>query len=78
MMAASEKMAELVSKENGEECERERQAGGERGWVFVEKSEGVEEFVKGDSLVVGVGDGELSAGDEAGAKSEEKQEAGEV
>lgn len=72
MMAAGEEMAEFMSEENGEQSESEGQAGGESGGVFVKKSEGVEEFVEGDGLIVGVGDGKLSAGDEAGAKSEEK------
>ena len=70
MMAAGEEMAELVSEENGEQGEGEREAGGEGGGMFVKKSEGVEEFVEGDGLVVGVGDGELRAGDETGAKGE--------
>ena len=77
MMAAGEEMAEFVGEKNGEQSEGEGEAGGEAGGMLVEKFEGANEFVEGDGLIVGVGDGELRAGDEAGAKSEEEENAGE-
>lgn len=77
MMAAGEKMAELMGQENGQESGREGQAG-EKGYrIFVEKRESAEEFVERDGLIVSVGGGELRAGGEAGAQSKEKKPNGE-
>jgi hypothetical protein len=78
MMAASEEVAEFVREENGEQCESERQAGGESGGVFVKQREGFDKLVQGNGLILCIGDGELSAGDETSAESEEKKDAGEV
>jgi hypothetical protein len=46
--------------------------------MSVKKSEGVDKFVERNGLILRVGDGELSAGNEAGAKSEEKENAGKI
>ena len=73
VVAASEKVTELMGEKNGEQSGREREAGEESGGIFVEESEGAEELVDGDGLVVGIGDGELGAGDEASAKREEEE-----
>jgi len=70
MVAAGKEMAELVGEKNGEQGESKRQAGGETERVFVEEREGPEEFVEGEGFVAGVSDGELCAGDEAGAERE--------
>lgn len=42
---------------------------------MVEEFEGAEKFIEGDGFILGVGDGELRAGDKAGAKSEEEENA---
>jgi hypothetical protein len=76
MAAAGEEVAEFVSEENGEKREGEGQASQKTGRILEEESEGTEEFVHGSGLVVGVGDGELRAGNEAGAKREEKERDG--
>lgn len=77
VIAASEVMTELVRQKNGQERERERQPSKERGRVFVEEREIVDEFVEGDRLVLRVGNGKLGAGDQASAKREKKQNASE-
>lgn len=74
MMAASEKVAQLMGEKNGEQGESKRNAGDEASRVFVEKREGVDKFVEGSCLIISVGDGELCAGGEAGTKSEKKQD----
>lgn len=77
VVAAGEKMAELMGQENGQESGREGQAG-EKGYgIFVEQRESAEEFVERDSLIVSVGGGELRAGGETGAQSKEKEPNGE-
>lgn len=77
VVAAGEKMAELMGQENGQESGREGQAG-EKGYgIFVEQGESAEEFVERDGLIVSVGGGELRAGGEAGAQSKEKKPDGE-
>jgi hypothetical protein len=40
--------------------------------MAIDQREGANEFVPRDGFVVSVGDGEMRAGDEAGAKSQEK------
>ena len=45
--------------------------------MAIDQGERAEEFVPGDGFVVGVGNGEVGAGDEAGAKRQDKQQAGE-
>ncbi len=72
MMAAGEEVAELMGEKNGEQGERERQSGSEGSRMFIKKSEGVEELVERNGLIPHVGDGKLSSGDQAGAKSEKK------
>ncbi len=73
VVAASEKVTELMGEKNGEQSDSEREAREQSGGIFVEESEGAEELVDGYGLVVGVGDGKLGAGDEAGAKREEEE-----
>jgi len=77
MVAAGKEMAELVGEKNSEQGESKRQAGGETERVFVEEREGAEEFVEGEGFVPSIGDGELCAGDEAGAEGKEEQDASE-
>lgn len=69
MMAAGEKVAQLMSEKNGEQGKGERNAGGKACRMFVEKRESVDEIVIGSRLIIRVGDRELRAGDQAGAKS---------
>jgi len=76
VMAAGEEMAELVGEKDGEQGQSEGKSGSEGERMAVEEREGAEEFVPGDGFVVGVGDGEVRAGDEAGAKGEEEEGAG--
>ena len=45
--------------------------------MAINEREGANEFVPGDGFVVGVGDGEMRAGDKAGAKGEEKEQTSE-
>jgi len=73
MTAAGKEMAEFVGEKDGEEGESERQAGKQRGGVFVEEREGADEFVNGGGLLVGVGGGELRAGHEAGGEGAKKE-----
>ena len=40
--------------------------------MAIDQRERAKEFVPGDGFVVGVGNGEVRAGDEAGAKGQEK------
>ena len=40
--------------------------------MTIDQRERANEFVPGDGFVVGVGDGEVGAGDEAGAEGQEK------
>lgn len=77
MVAAGKEMAKLVGKENGEEGGGERHALEKAERIFVKESEGAEKLVQGDSLVVSIGDGKLSAGDEASRESGEEEENGE-
>ena len=72
MMTTGEDMAEFMGEQNGEQSESEGQSGGEGHGMLVEKFEGVEEFVERNGLIVRIGDGKLSAGDQAGAKSKKK------
>jgi hypothetical protein len=44
--------------------------------VFVKQGEGFEKLVEGNGLILRIGDGKLGAGDQAGAKREKKQDAG--
>jgi len=75
MVAASKEMTELVGEEDGHQGEGEGETGGEAERVFVKKSERAEKFVRREGLVPGISGGELRAGDEAGAKGEEEEEA---
>jgi hypothetical protein len=77
MVAAGEEMAEFVGEKNGQESGGEGEAGEKSGRIFVEESEGTEEFVERGGLMVGVSDGELCASGEAGAEREEKERDGE-
>ena len=72
VVAAGEKMAEFVGEQDGQERQGEGESGGEGERLAIDEREGMNEFVPGDGFVVGVGDGEMSAGDEAGAKRQEK------
>ena len=78
MMAASEEVAELMGEENGEQSESEGQAGGKSHGMSVKKGEGAHKFVERNSLILCVGDGELSTGDQARAQSEEKKNTGKI
>jgi hypothetical protein len=62
MMTAGKEMAELMGEQNREQSEGEGQTGGESRGVFVKESEGVEKLVERNSLILSVGDGELSSG----------------
>ena len=70
MVAAGEEMAEFVGQKNGEQGEGEGEASGEARGMLVEEFEGADKFVEGDGFILRVGDGELSAGNEAGAERE--------
>jgi len=71
-------MAELMREQDGEQSEGEGQARSKSGGMLVKKCEGVDKFVERDGLILRVGYGELSAGDEAGAKSEQEENAGKI
>ena len=75
MMTAGEEMAEFMGEQNGQQSEGEGQACCKGAWVFVKKGEGFEELVEGNGLILRVGEGKLSSGDETGAKREKKQSA---
>jgi len=72
MMSASEEMAKLMGEQNGEQGEREGQAGSKGRGAFIEEGKGMDEFIEGNGLILRIGGGELSAGDKAGAKGQEK------
>jgi hypothetical protein len=76
-MTAGKKMAEFVGEKNGEEGQGKRKAADERRGVRVQEFEGLDEFVPGDGLMFGIGDGEMRARDEASTKREEKEQDGE-
>ena len=76
VVATGKKVAELVGEKDGQEGESEGKSGSEGERVAVEEREGAQEFVPRDGFIVGVGDGEVRAGDEAGAKGEEEEGAG--
>jgi hypothetical protein len=77
MVAAGEEVAQFVGEKNGQQSGGEGQADKESGGVFVEESEGAEEFVERGGLMVGIGDGELGAGGQTSTESEEEQRYGE-
>lgn len=77
MTAAGEEVAEFVGEEDCQESGGERKSGEKAGWIFIEESEGAEKFVERSGLVVGVGDGELCAGDETSGKREKEKRDGE-
>ena len=70
MVAAGEEMAEFMGEKNREQGESKGKAGGKTGGMLIEKFEGMDKLVERGGLIVGVGDGELCAGCEAGAKRE--------
>jgi len=72
MMAASEVMRELVHEQDGQQCQREWQAGGESSWLVIEQSEVVEEFFKREGFAMGISDGKLRAGHQTRAQSGEE------
>jgi hypothetical protein len=76
MITAGEEVAELVSEKNSEQSDGERDSRGEAGGMLVEKLKGADIFINGSGLIVGVSDGELSAGGEASAKSKKEEYAG--
>jgi hypothetical protein len=76
VVPASEEMAELVSEKNSEQGDGEGDSRGEADGMLVKKLEGADVFIEGSRLIVGVGDGELSAGGKASTKCEEEQDAG--
>jgi len=78
MMTTGKEMAELMREQDGEQSEGERQAGGKSWWVFVKKGEGAQKLIERNGLILRVGEGELGAGNEAGAKSEEKKNTGKI
>lgn len=73
MMPASEEVAELVGEENGEQGDSKGKARAKCGGMFVKQGEGANKFVERDSLILGVGDGELGSRNEASAKGEKEQ-----
>ena len=75
VMAAGEKMSQLMCEKNGEQGKSKRNASREACRMFVEERESVDEFVIRSRLIICVSDRELSAGDQAGAKSKQKQDA---
>lgn len=68
MVPTSEEVAEFVGEENSQEGSRERHASEKACGIFVKESESGEKIVERNGLIVSVGDGELRAGDETGAK----------
>ena len=77
VVAAGEVVSEFVHEQDGEKCQREREAADECKRMFVEKSERVQEFIEVDRFVFGVSCGEMSARDEASAESDEEENDGE-
>jgi hypothetical protein len=73
MVSASEVVAELVNEQNAEKRQSEGESADERERMLVEKCEGVEEFIEVDGFVFGVGGGEVRAGYEAGAQSDQEE-----
>ena len=72
VMATGEEVAEFVSEENRQQRKREGESSGEGERVTIGQREGANEFVPRDGFVVGVGDGEVRAGDEASAQRQQK------
>src|SRR6202035_2053972 len=59
VVAAGEKMAEVVGYQDGEERDRERQAAEQCCRMLIEKFKSADKFVDGDGLVVREGHGKL-------------------
>lgn len=75
MMAASEEVTQFMSEQNEEQREGERKTCGEGEGVLVNQGERTDELVEGNGLILRISNGELSAGDQASAKSEKEQNA---
>jgi hypothetical protein len=72
VMATGEEVAEFVSEENRQQRKREGESSGESERVTIGQRKGPDEFIPGDGFVVGIGDGEVRAGDEASAQRQQK------
>ena len=77
VMTTGEVMPEFMGEENDEQRESEGDAVQEISGMKVGEAEGLEEGVEGGGLVVGIGSGEMRAGDERGQEREKKQDGGE-
>jgi hypothetical protein len=77
MVTAGEEVAEFVSEKNDEESKSKRETRREGGGMAVKEREIADELVDGGFPIVSEGEGELRAGNEAGAESEKKKQNGE-
>jgi hypothetical protein len=77
VVTAGEEVAEFVSEEDEEESESKRKTRREGGGMAVKEREIADELVDGGFLIVSEGEGELRAGNEAGAECEKKKQDGE-
>jgi hypothetical protein len=72
VMAASEKMAELMCQEDRHERQGEREAAQEASRMAIEERKGANKLIDRDGLIVRIGGGKLRAGGEASAQREKK------
>ncbi|HKW57166.1 MAG TPA: hypothetical protein VJN42_07385 [Candidatus Acidoferrum sp.] len=77
MATAGEEVAKLMSEKNDEQRGGERQTGEKTSRISVKEGEGVDEFIHGGGLVVGISECELRAGSEASGEGEKKKKDGE-
>jgi len=66
-------MAQFVGQQNDKQGQGERETCGKGSGFLVEKSEGADELVEIDGLVVRIRDAELCASDKTGAEREKEQ-----
>ena len=73
MVAASEKVPQLMREKDSHQSEGERKSSGESPRIFVKQRERPQQFVDRHSLIVSISDRELRARDQASAEREQKQ-----
>ena len=65
-------MRELMHQQDGKQRQGKWQAGDKCGWLPIEQREIVEEFFKGESFAVSIGNRKLRAGHETRTQSGEE------
>lgn len=77
MVAAGEEVSQFMRKQNAQQGDRKRKSGEQPGGIFVEESEAAKKHADGCGLIVRIGEGKLSSGDETRTQSQEEKHNGE-